>query len=283
MPDKSLTLSIIIPVYNEEDYLGKCLDSIAAQTLKPLEVIVVDNNSTDKTVAIARSYPFVKVLHEPRQGVNYATQTGFNQSSGKIIGRIDADTILNDNWTKQILDDLRKSDIIATTGPVSYYDMPLPKNNFWFDNLLRMITYNFSPKTPFLYGSNMALKQQAWEKVKNDLCDDEDIHEDIDIAIHLRRHDLKILYDKKLLSKASGRRYNDGPISFFRYLSMYRRTYKKHGINGFWIYPAIFMWALGYLLVHPWRQVWYFFRRKSTDKYPISSRKRKNPMSHSRS
>ena len=59
---KNFSLSIIIPVYNEESHLRQCLDAIAKQIEKPDEVIVVDNNSTDETVQIAKSFSFVKVL-----------------------------------------------------------------------------------------------------------------------------------------------------------------------------------------------------------------------------
>ena len=94
MTNKTLTLSIVIPAYNEENYLRACLDSIAAQTVMPDKVIVVDNNSTDKTVALARSYDFVTLVHERQQHQSFAQATGFNLASSDIIGRIDADSIL---------------------------------------------------------------------------------------------------------------------------------------------------------------------------------------------
>jgi len=56
-------ISIIIPAYNEERYLGRCLDAIAAQSVRPYEVIVVDNNSSDDTAKVAQRYPFVTLLH----------------------------------------------------------------------------------------------------------------------------------------------------------------------------------------------------------------------------
>ena len=61
-----LTLSIVIPVFNEQRYIKACLDSIAAQTVKPDEVIVVDNNSTDKTVQIAKKYKFDRANYAAR-------------------------------------------------------------------------------------------------------------------------------------------------------------------------------------------------------------------------
>src|SRR5260221_7568754 len=94
----NLRISIIIPAYNEEGHLPACLDAIAAQTLKPDEVIVVDNNSTDKTVEIAKKYPFVKLLNEKRQGLRYTRNTGLDAATGDVIGRIDTDSILSPKW-----------------------------------------------------------------------------------------------------------------------------------------------------------------------------------------
>jgi glycosyltransferase involved in cell wall biosynthesis len=98
MIDKTLTLSIVIPVYNEQCHLKACLDAIANQTESPDEVIVVDNNSTDRTLAIAESYPFVKILKEKKQGVLAVRTKGFNSARSSIIGRIDADTVLPPGW-----------------------------------------------------------------------------------------------------------------------------------------------------------------------------------------
>ena len=100
--NKPLTLSIVIPAYNEENHLKTCLDSIAAQIDRPEEVIVVDNNSTDKTALIAQSYPFVTLLKEPRQGVVFARDKGFNAAKSQIIGRIDADSVLPPDWVTKV-------------------------------------------------------------------------------------------------------------------------------------------------------------------------------------
>jgi glycosyltransferase involved in cell wall biosynthesis len=70
MLNKTLSLTIVIPVFNEQNHISACLEAIAAQTAMPDEVIVVDNNSTDKTVQIAKQFAFVKIIKEKRQGVN---------------------------------------------------------------------------------------------------------------------------------------------------------------------------------------------------------------------
>src|SRR5689334_10679087 len=102
MKKYSMKTSIVIPVYNEAAQLGACLRAIAQQTVKPLEVIVVDNNSTDGTRAVAEAYDFVTVLEEPRQGVVHARSRGFDAARGDIIARIDADSILPADWLANV-------------------------------------------------------------------------------------------------------------------------------------------------------------------------------------
>src|SRR4051812_35670716 len=100
---KPFTISIIIPVYNDADHLRACLETIAAQIVPADEVIVVDNNSTDGSAAVARSFPFVRLIHEKQQGICFARNAGFNASTADIIGRIDADSRLPAHWTRHVL------------------------------------------------------------------------------------------------------------------------------------------------------------------------------------
>ena len=74
-----LTISVVIPAWNEEKYIEEALDLIAKQTIQPLEVIVVDNNSVDNTVAIAKRKG-ARVIKEARQGITPARNAGFNLS-----------------------------------------------------------------------------------------------------------------------------------------------------------------------------------------------------------
>jgi glycosyltransferase involved in cell wall biosynthesis len=278
MINKALSLSIVIPVYNEQGHIKACLDAIAAQSELPEEVIVVDNNSTDHTSAVADGYSFVKVVQEKKQGVLAERTKGFNLAKSEIIGRIDADTVLPVDWVKNVKQSLQSTDAIAVTGPVNYYDMPFPSTNYRFDHFMRSSIYNWSPKSPFLFGSNMAIKKSAWLKIRTSLCRDSYMHEDLDLAIHLDKANHKILYDKKLLAGASGRRYNDKFGRFYIYLSMYRQTYLRHGLHCLAIYSATGVYWLGYILVHPWRSYWYRLHSWLNPMAILTKSSRKNPM-----
>lgn len=279
MKNKPLTLSIVIPVFNEEDYLADCLDAIAAQSELPDEVIVVENNSTDKTATVARSYPFVKLMREKKQGVLFARNMGFNTAKSDIIGRIDADTILPRHWVRNAKRTMLNGSTAAITGPVNYYDMPFPNSNHRIDHFLRKSIYSWAPKSPFLFGSNMAIRRIVWLQVSSSLCEAQNIHEDLDLAIHLAKSKQKILYSKSLLSGISGRRYSSSIIEFSNYMSMFRLAYLQHNIHGLAIYSAVGIYWLGYFLLHPLILLGRFIYSDLDSLGNSVYQPRKNPMS----
>jgi glycosyltransferase involved in cell wall biosynthesis len=280
MLNKTLTLTIVIPVFNEQDHLAACLKAIAAQTIMPDEVIVVNNNSSDKTVEVAKQFSFVRLIHEPKQGVLFAKNKGFKAAKSDIIGRIDADSILPSRWVQTVKRFMADDNYAALTGPVNYYDMPLPETNYHLDHWMRSSIYNWSPKSPFLFGSNMAIRKSVWNELNGSLCNDIYMHEDLDLAIHLYKNHQKILYTHLLLAGASGRRYNDSPRRFYRYISMYRQTYLRHNLHSLAIYSATGIYSLGYVILHPWLKAWYRLYAVFWPLVPLTRQPRKNPMNN---
>jgi len=98
----TMRISFVVPAYNEETYLPDCLDSILAQTRDlpagSVEIIVVNNASTDRTREVALSYPGVQVVDEPRKGLTHARQAGFAASTGELIANVDSDSRLTPGW-----------------------------------------------------------------------------------------------------------------------------------------------------------------------------------------
>lgn len=219
-----------MPVYNEADYIAACLDAIAAQTVAPNEVIVVDNNSTDATRAIAARYPFVTVISEPRQGVRFAHRTGMDAATGDIIGRIDADTALSPGWCEQLRESFADGDIAAVTGACFYYDMPFQRFGLWADRMMRRVAQRRNEV--ILYGSNMAIRRSAWQRISSSVCLVRGIFEDCDMAIHLREQRLTVVYDPKLVAGVSARTLDLSQRKFLQYMKNYNRTFKRHAIRS---------------------------------------------------
>lgn len=90
---KPKLVSVIIPVYNGELYLAEALDSVFAQGYRPIEVIVVDDGSTDNTAAVAKRYNQVHYLHQANQGPAVARNTGLSHCKGDLISFLDADDL----------------------------------------------------------------------------------------------------------------------------------------------------------------------------------------------
>ena len=89
------TVSFVVPVHNGVPYLAECLASILAQTVAPLEVLVVDDGSTDQSGDIARSLGDpVRCLRQPHAGVSSARNHGVAEAQGELIAFLDADDLL---------------------------------------------------------------------------------------------------------------------------------------------------------------------------------------------
>lgn len=221
-----MRLAIIIIAYNEERYLSRCLQAIRKQVPQPDELIVVDNNSTDQTAVIAKSYG-ARVVEEKQQGMIYARNLGFNVATADILGRIDADTILLPGWVEEVKKCFADSAVGGLSGPVIFYDflgggrlgrvLGRVHQLIYFKNTKRVLGHEV------LFGSNMAIRREAWLKVKNDVCLDGHVyHEDGDLTAHISRFG-KILYSPTLRASISARRVYD-VRSLFHYAAKQVRT-----------------------------------------------------------
>lgn len=244
-------ISLVLPAYNEAQDLRACLDAIAAQTVAPYEVIVVDNNSTDATAQIAREYPWVRLLREKRQGVVFARNRGFDAARGDIIGRIDVDTRIHADWVESVQRIFStRADVAAISGVMHYYDIALPHVMDSIDLFFRRRVARSLERTEtvFLQGASMAMRASAWQYVRRHVCNRGGIHEDFDLAIHLQELGLKVRLSEELHASLSARRIDVAFLDFAQYALRSPYTYAEHQIESRrHMYHVVFMALVGYI------------------------------------
>ena len=242
---KSLTLSIVIPIYNEQRYLKACLESIAKQTVAPDEVIVVDNNSTDKSLEIAKDYAFVKILHEKRQHQVFAQTTGFNAAKGDILGRIDADSVLPPKWVEIAKKSFAEQEVVAITGPPRPYDVPMKRfGAAIFRSYIKLASLIAGHR--LLWGANCAIRKTAWDRIKDQVLMRDDVWEDYDMSFCLNKTG-KIEYIRQLKMGASFRAVY---ASFNKYASYQFRSVRTfyHRANILRLGLFVILWSTTFLL-----------------------------------
>lgn len=133
-----IILSIIVPIYNSEMYLKECLNSILKCKSKNIEIILIDDGSTDNSSNICNNYSKsdnrIKLIHQKNSGVSKARNNGINISRGDYLMFMDSDDILDDNW-EFILSKIKDDDIY-------YFSERLNKNIEKSDILRYIIGYN---------------------------------------------------------------------------------------------------------------------------------------------
>jgi glycosyltransferase involved in cell wall biosynthesis len=224
-------ISVIIPVFNEERLITACLDALMNQTKLPDSIYIIDNNSTDATISIAKKYPFVIIIQEPVQGICAATKTGLDTaaSHGGLLLRCDADSQPPIDWVETVVASFNDStDIIAVTGPGVPYGVP--KLLQWLFDLAYMKPYfklvGLALGGTPLFGSNFAIKADIWQTVssKTHLATHQDIHDDIDISYHIRSLG-RTNYDKSLRMPISARPFRSVPKLARRYKAGFKSIF----------------------------------------------------------
>ncbi|WP_229230983.1 glycosyltransferase [Sinomonas cyclohexanicum] len=235
------SVSIVIPAYNEESVIRQCVTAAIYQSVPAHEIIVVDNMSKDSTAQIVRQlqaeYPESRIsllTQDAEQGLIPTRNFGLDHATGDVLGRIDADSLLEPDWVEEVQRAFADRNVQAATGPVIYYDMPMRRFGLKADDKVRQLLLKLSRhEYHFLFGSNMALRRSAWEAIRARTCRDErdEMHEDIDLSLHLAEQGLRIQYWPEMVSGMSARRLEDSPKDYRYYVQRFDRTYKAHNIK----------------------------------------------------
>lgn len=220
-----MKISLVIPAYNEEKFIGKCLESVQKNGAGFFEIIVVNNASTDRTAEIAASFPGVRVVTEPSKGLTKARQKGLEEAGGDFIAFIDADTSLPPRWMGMVERNFESPGVVCLSGSYRYYDGPWLRNMFIY--FLWWISYPLTYRIVgyMVVGGNFVARRSALLNMGGFDPTIQFHGEDTDIARRISKFG-KVIFRMNFFIYTSSRRFNaEGLI----------KTIGAYVINFLWI------------------------------------------------
>ena len=181
-----MKVSIIVPVYNAENVLHYCIDSILNQTYKDFELILVDDGSTDRSGDICDEYALdndnISVLHIQNGGVSRARNTGIERAKGDYICFVDSDDYIDQLFLEELVNKAEEGYNFVLTAYqwVENYNYNATRTIFYKDDE----SYSVLDRNSLMSLSNLVLLPQPWNKLfKRDIVINEDIRMPEDISL----------------------------------------------------------------------------------------------------
>lgn len=199
-------ISVIVAVYNVEKYLSKCIESILNQTYKNLEIILIDDGSSDKSGDICDSYAKqdsrIKVIHRENKGIAYTRNEGLDTAKGDYITFVDSDDYIHPQMYELMMRKLREqnADVVAC----DYLELPENENPSICKLDMNSIHTNtietMQEKKKYIYLDkyvdstlvwNKIIKRELWDGIR---CSKNGIYEDETISFRVLYYAKKIIY-----------------------------------------------------------------------------------------
>jgi glycosyltransferase involved in cell wall biosynthesis len=163
-----MRISIVVPFYNEERHIERCIEALLAQDYPSdaFEIILVDNNSTDRSAEIVERYDRVRLLREPIQGDYASRNRGVREASGEIIAFTDSDTAPRPDWLTAIARTMSDPTVGAIVGRIEFAPTRLLSMMEAYE--AAKSTFIFSSDVPeiyFGYTCNMAVRKSLFDSL----------------------------------------------------------------------------------------------------------------------
>lgn len=167
MEVKEELISIVIPVYNVKSYLNKCLITVVHQSYKKLEIILVDDGSTDGSSEICNSWAYrdsrIKLIHKSNGGLSDARNVGLGAATGKYVLFVDSDDWIAVNMVQDMYDAIRKNNAdMAVCEFASVHNNGMVKKNFNHDEPVQILNQKEAMK---LVLEDREITSHVWRKL----------------------------------------------------------------------------------------------------------------------
>ncbi|WP_041553958.1 glycosyltransferase family 2 protein [Cellulomonas fimi] len=205
------SVAVVVPSRDDAVLLDRCLTALAAQTVPPAEVVVVDNASRDATAAVARRHG-ATCLHQATTGIWAAAATGYDAVTAQVVARCDADSVPPPDWVERLAVAFAADpDLAALSGPGRFDGAGRVVRAL--GDVLYMRAYRLlmgaALAHPPLFGSNLAMRRTVWEHVGPGVHRHrQDLHDDVDLSYHVGDVG-RIRYDPTLVVGISDRPLRD--------------------------------------------------------------------------
>jgi glycosyltransferase involved in cell wall biosynthesis len=215
MPETKLLVSVIITAFNEEKNLPRCLKALKDQEYPKdrYEVIVVDNNSTDKTAEVAGNFG-AKVISEKKQGYVYALRHGMDEARGDIIAVTDSDTKVAKNWLSVIERVFVNPKVVGATGLIEGTAKTKLANRLMEIGYSIPMYASALVGRAFLVGFNFAVRKDAYIKAGR-LNTEYEMSPDVELGIKLGKLGKIKIVDDMLVCTSTRRWKSDGIVKTF--------------------------------------------------------------------
>lgn len=224
-------ISIVVPVYNVEVYLRQCIESIVGQTYKNLQIILVNDGSTDKSAQICKKYAEndcrIEVITQSNQGISAARNAGIEQVQGQYICFVDSDDFIDAQYVEVLYNNIQSADMVICNA--TFYNTSDPLESLTSKDLVNIPRKSFSKeelignihcfKRPLVIVPwNKLYRVEVWKDLRYPVGlvheDEYIIHHIIDRCQSIEFIDIPLYYyrqsvENSVMSSFSRNRFND--------------------------------------------------------------------------